>query len=166
MQINEELIAKALPLYQLPWPSLSLSGLQSLVSCSQSRIDTWISVAIFFFPQLIETCLYTLSGCLCPLVKFTFRWLGWVEVEVEVERSGGAKHIRYLFKNLSARLLCDFGASFCACLLSLCCALRFILFVKWILPLLLFRFRVQPERERGSGWRRRHTLVGGPAALS
>lgn len=158
-----------------PKLSLSISTTLALplavwltVSCSQSRIDTWISVAIFFFCQLIETCLYTLSGCLCPLVKFTFRWLGRMEVgRGRAEwRSGGAKHICYLFKNLSARLLCDFGASFCACLLSLCCALRFILFVKWILPLLLFRFRVQPERERGSGRSRRHTLVGGPAALS
>lgn len=91
---------------------------------------------LLFFCELIETCLHTTSRCLCPLVKFTFSLQG-------KRREAEDEHICYLFKNLSARLLCDFGASFCECLLLLCCAVRFILFFKWILPLLLFRFRVQ-----------------------
>lgn len=131
----------SLSLYPFYSGPLSLLVFQSLVSRLQRRSDTWISVAVaIFLPVDRNLPLYTLA---LPLSSCQI----YFSLEGKEGRAWG-EHICYLFKNLSARLLCDFGASFCACLLSLCCAVRFILFVKWILPLLLFRFRVQPEKHQ------------------
>lgn len=126
-------------------------------ACSHRRIDTWISVAVFC--DLIETCLYTNSRCLCPLVKYTFHWMGKggkQRTSTFVICSKICQHdfcvtLTLHFASVSTHfavlcvLFCS-SSGFCRCFFS--------------------GFEYSSRRTRWSRNRRHAALVGGPPALS
>lgn len=149
MQINEEHIARALSL------SVSLSPAHIVALIREFLL------LLLFFCELIETCLCTNSRCLCPLVKYTFHWMGKGEKQRTSTFVICSKICQHDFCVTLALHFASVSTHF-AVLCVLFCSSQSSGFCRCFFS----GFEYSSRRTRWSRNRRDAALVGGPPALS